>query len=88
MGRRLMALDLGSLIAGAKFRGEFEDRLKAVMKEVTDSDGQVTPPLYLPTLRLRSLRGPPQGGDEGRDRLRLRRRNARFSSDGSELLLP
>jgi len=41
MGRRLMSLDLGSLIAGAKFRGEFEDRLKAVMKEVTDSDGQV-----------------------------------------------
>mmetsp|Transcript_2461 Transcript_2461/g.5070 ORF Transcript_2461/g.5070 Transcript_2461/m.5070 type:complete len:988 (-) Transcript_2461:605-3568(-) len=41
MGRRLMALDLGALIAGAKFRGEFEDRLKAVMKEVTDSDGQV-----------------------------------------------
>jgi len=41
MGRRLMSLDLGALIAGAKFRGEFEDRLKAVMKEVTDSDGQV-----------------------------------------------
>jgi len=40
-GRRVMSLDLGSLIAGAKFRGEFEDRLKAVMKEVTDSDGQV-----------------------------------------------
>ena len=33
-GRSLMALDMGSLIAGAKFRGEFEDRLKAVIKEV------------------------------------------------------
>jgi ATP-dependent Clp protease ATP-binding subunit ClpB len=34
-------LDMGSLIAGAKYRGEFEDRLKAVLKEVTESDGQI-----------------------------------------------
>merc|ERR1719198_1822119 len=40
-GRTLMSLDMGALIAGAKFRGEFEDRLKAVMKEVTESDGNV-----------------------------------------------
>jgi ATP-dependent Clp protease ATP-binding subunit ClpB len=32
---------MGSLIAGAKYRGEFEDRLKAVLKEVTESDGQI-----------------------------------------------
>ncbi|TVU46519.1 hypothetical protein EJB05_06060, partial [Eragrostis curvula] len=38
--RQLIALDMGALIAGAKYRGEFEDRLKAVLKEVTDSDGQ------------------------------------------------
>ena len=38
--KRLVALDLGALIAGAKFRGEFEDRLKAVLKEVTEADGQ------------------------------------------------
>ena len=36
-----MALDLGALIAGAKYRGEFEDRLKAVIKEVTDSNGKI-----------------------------------------------
>ena len=36
-----MALDLGALVAGAKFRGEFEDRLKAVLKEVTEASGQI-----------------------------------------------
>ena len=39
--RRLIALDLGALIAGAKYRGEFEERLKAVLKEVTSSDGGI-----------------------------------------------
>ncbi|MBE0665457.1 MAG: AAA family ATPase, partial [Candidatus Aminicenantes bacterium] len=39
--RRLVALDMGSLIAGAKYRGEFEDRLKAVLKEVEEAEGQV-----------------------------------------------
>ncbi len=39
--RRLVALDMGALIAGTKYRGEFEDRLKAVIKEVVDSDGSV-----------------------------------------------
>jgi ATP-dependent Clp protease ATP-binding subunit ClpB len=39
--RKLIALDMGALIAGAKYRGEFEERLKAVLKEVTDSKGQI-----------------------------------------------
>ncbi|MGZ8481383.1 MAG: ATP-dependent chaperone ClpB [Candidatus Limnocylindria bacterium] len=39
--RRVVSLDLGALVAGAKYRGEFEERLKAVLKEVTDSDGQI-----------------------------------------------
>jgi len=39
--RRLIALDMGALIAGAKFRGEFEERLKAVLREVKEADGEV-----------------------------------------------
>ncbi len=39
--KRIVALDMGSLIAGAKYRGEFEERLKAVLKEITDAQGQI-----------------------------------------------
>ena len=40
-GRRVVALDMGALIAGAKYRGEFEERLKAVLKEVTAAEGKI-----------------------------------------------
>ena len=39
--KRLIALDIGAMVAGAKYRGEFEDRLKAVLKEIADSDGEI-----------------------------------------------
>jgi ATP-dependent Clp protease ATP-binding subunit ClpB len=40
-GKRLVALDLGGMVAGAKYRGEFEERLKAVLEEIKNSDGQI-----------------------------------------------
>ncbi|MEO2139682.1 MAG: AAA family ATPase, partial [Thermoleophilia bacterium] len=41
VGKRVIALDVGGLIAGSKYRGEFEDRLKAVLKEIADAEGEV-----------------------------------------------
>src|SRR5207249_478304 len=40
-GKRLVALDIGALVAGSKYRGEFEDRLKAVLKEITEAEGHI-----------------------------------------------
>ena len=40
-GKRVVALDLGAMVAGSKYRGEFEERLKAVLKEIADSEGEI-----------------------------------------------
>ncbi len=40
-GKRLIALDIGAMVAGSKYRGEFEDRLKAVLREITEAEGQI-----------------------------------------------
>jgi ATP-dependent Clp protease ATP-binding subunit ClpB len=56
-----VALDLGALVAGAKFRGEFEDRLKAVLKEVTEADGQII--LFIDELHALVGAGAAEGGD-------------------------
>jgi len=60
-GRQLVSLDMGSLIAGAKFRGEFEERLRSVMREVTHSDGQVV--LFID--ELHTVIGAGGGGSQG-----------------------
>jgi len=40
-GKKIIAIDIGAMLAGAKYRGEFEDRLKAVLKEITKSQGKI-----------------------------------------------
>ncbi|MBR8830241.1 MAG: Chaperone protein ClpB 1 [Chroococcopsis gigantea SAG 12.99] len=58
--RQLISLDMGSLIAGAKYRGEFEERLRAVMKEVTNSDGKII--LFIDELHTVVGAGSREGG--------------------------
>jgi ATP-dependent Clp protease ATP-binding subunit ClpB len=58
--RQLISLDMGSLIAGAKYRGEFEERLRSVMKEVTKSDGRVI--LFIDELHTVVGAGSREGG--------------------------
>ncbi len=59
-GRQLISLDMGLLIAGAKYRGEFEDRLRSVLKQVMDSDGQIV--LFIDELHTVVGGGSGQGG--------------------------
>jgi ATP-dependent Clp protease ATP-binding subunit ClpB len=62
-GRRVLSLDLAAMVAGAKYRGEFEERLKAVLEEIKDSDGQVITFID----ELHTVVGAGAGGDSAMD---------------------
>ncbi len=66
--KRVMALDMGALIAGAKFRGEFEDRLKAVLKEVTAAAGKIV--LFIDELHTVVGAGAAEGGSDAANLLK------------------
>ncbi len=66
--KRIAALDLGALIAGAKFRGEFEERLKAVLKEITESDGDIV--LFIDELHTLIGAGAPEGSMDASNMLK------------------
>ena len=65
--KTLIALDMGLLVAGAKYKGEFEERLKAVIKEVTDSDGEII--LFID--EIHTLIGAGSGGESAMDAANL-----------------
>ncbi|MFT5301480.1 MAG: ATP-dependent Clp protease ATP-binding subunit ClpB, partial [Mariniblastus sp.] len=66
--KRVMSLDMGALIAGAKFRGEFEDRLKSVLKEVTEAAGQIV--LFIDELHTVVGAGAAEGGNDAANLLK------------------
>ncbi|MCK5055307.1 MAG: ATP-dependent chaperone ClpB [Candidatus Aminicenantes bacterium] len=82
--KRVVALDIGSLLAGAKYRGEFEDRLKAVIKEVTESDGEVI--LFLDELHTIVGAGAAEGAIDASNMLKPALARGELSAIGATTL--
>ena len=68
IGKQLYSLDMGSLVAGAKYKGEFEERLKSVIKEVIDSDGEVL--LFIDEIHTLVGAGGTEGGTDAANLLK------------------
>ena len=67
-GKRILALDMGALVAGAKYRGEFEERLKSVIKDVTSGDGSII--LFIDELHTVMGAGAAEGGTDASNLLK------------------
>ncbi len=82
--KRIVAIDLAAMVAGAKYRGEFEDRLKALLKEVTESDGQII--LFIDKLHTLVGAGAAEGAMDASNMLKpaLARRIARNRGDHAQ----
>ena len=65
--KKLMALDMGALIAGAKYRGEFEERLKAILSEITAAAGEII--LFIDEMHVAGGRGQDRWRDGRRENL-------------------